>query len=139
MAELFADALKFGGAVMIRRIVGIAHIDDFKDIQDEGVRYAVLPCPSLLTVIQAAAASTCTDCTCTDALILNRLYMRACLPFLFWMRLGLDWVICRGVCEARALQFGRRMLLEPIESVQCVVQEADKQRHDGKKPCHDLS
>lgn len=41
MAELFADALKFGGAVMIRRIVGIAHIDDFKDIQDEVVRYAV--------------------------------------------------------------------------------------------------
>ena len=38
MAELFADALKFGGAVMIRRIVGIAHIDDFKDIQDEVVR-----------------------------------------------------------------------------------------------------
>lgn len=40
MAELFADALKFGGAVMIRRIVGIAHVDDFKDIQDEAVRYA---------------------------------------------------------------------------------------------------
>lgn len=40
MAELFTDALKFGGAVMIRRIVGIAHVDDFKDIQDEAVRYA---------------------------------------------------------------------------------------------------
>lgn len=39
MAELFADALKFGGAVMIRRIVGIAHVDDFKAIQDESVRY----------------------------------------------------------------------------------------------------
>lgn len=39
MAELFADALKFGGAVMIRRIVGIAHVDDLKDIQDEAVRY----------------------------------------------------------------------------------------------------
>ena len=40
MAQLFADALNFGGTVMIRRIVGIAHIDDFKDIQDEVVRYA---------------------------------------------------------------------------------------------------
>lgn len=42
MAQLFADALNFGGTVMIRRIVGIAHIDDFKDIQDEVVRYAFI-------------------------------------------------------------------------------------------------
>lgn len=46
---------------------------------------------------------------------------------------------CRGVCEARALRFGRRLLLEPFDTVQHVVQEAEKQRHDGKKPCHDLS
>ena len=46
MAELFADAVKFGGAVMIRRIVGIAHIDDFKEIKDDDVRCAVsLPLP----------------------------------------------------------------------------------------------
>jgi len=38
MAELFADALKFGGAVMIRRIVGIAHIDDFRDIKNDKSR-----------------------------------------------------------------------------------------------------
>lgn len=40
MAELFADALKFGGAVIIRRIVGIAHVDDFRDIKDDNVRCA---------------------------------------------------------------------------------------------------
>ena len=39
MAELFTDALKFGGVVMIRRIVGIAHVDDFKDIKDDSIRY----------------------------------------------------------------------------------------------------
>ena len=39
MAELFVDALKFGGAVLIRRIVGIAHVDDFRDIKDDNVRY----------------------------------------------------------------------------------------------------
>ena len=38
IAELFADALNFGGAVMIRRIVGIAHIDDFKEIKNHDVR-----------------------------------------------------------------------------------------------------
>lgn len=38
MEELFADALKFGGAVMIRRIVGIAHIDDFRDITSDDIR-----------------------------------------------------------------------------------------------------
>ncbi|KAL3137231.1 hypothetical protein ABBQ32_006781 [Trebouxia sp. C0010 RCD-2024] len=82
MAELFTDALKFGGAVMIRRIVGIAHVDDFKDIQDEAVR---------------------------------------------------------GVCEARALRFGRRLLLQWFDDVQAVVQAAEKERHVGKKPCHNLS
>ena len=41
MAELFIDALKFGGAVMIRRIVGIAHVDDFKDIKDDSTRYTL--------------------------------------------------------------------------------------------------
>ena len=39
MTELFADALKFGGAVMIRRIVGIAHVDDFKDIKEDSTRW----------------------------------------------------------------------------------------------------
>lgn len=38
MNDLFTDALKFGGAVMIRRIVGIAHIDDFRDIPDIDAR-----------------------------------------------------------------------------------------------------
>lgn len=47
-------------------------------------------------------------------------------------------VACRGVCEARALRFGRRLLLEPFDNVQHVVQEADKERHDGKKPFYDL-
>ena len=57
-----------------------------------------------------------------------------------WVFLGPDsWMACRGVCEARALRFGRRLLLEPFDTVQHVVQEAEKQRHDGKKPCHDLS
>ena len=55
MAELFADALKFGGAVMIRRIVGIAHVDDFKEIQDEVVRYAIAifspPCHHFVTTL----------------------------------------------------------------------------------------
>ena len=48
MAELFADALKFGGAVIIRRIVGIAHVDDFRDIKDDNVRCAQAGCMSTL-------------------------------------------------------------------------------------------
>ena len=47
MSELFADALKFGGAVMIRRIVGIAHVDDFRDIPDLDARYSPLDSPFL--------------------------------------------------------------------------------------------
>lgn len=43
------------------------------------------------------------------------------------------------MCEARALRFGRRLLLVSFDDVQAVVQAAEKQRHDGKKPCHDLS
>ena len=43
MTELFVDALKFGGAVMIRRIVGIAHVDDFKDIKDDEIRCVLDP------------------------------------------------------------------------------------------------
>lgn len=82
MAELFADALKFGGAVIIRRIVGIAHVDDFRDIKDDNVR---------------------------------------------------------AVCEARALCFGRRLLAEQFDNVHDVMQGAEKQRQDGKKPCFELS
>ncbi len=40
MQQLWRDALGFGGCVMIRRIVGIAHVDDFRDIKDADVRYA---------------------------------------------------------------------------------------------------
>lgn len=47
MSELFSDALKFGGAVMIRRIVGIAHVDDFRDIPDLDARYSPLDAPFL--------------------------------------------------------------------------------------------
>lgn len=47
-------------------------------------------------------------------------------------------VACRGVCEARALRFGRRLLLEPFDNVQHVVLEAEKQRHDGRRPLYDL-
>ena len=40
---------------MIRRIVGIAHVDDFKEIQDEVVRYAVAilspPCHHFVTTL----------------------------------------------------------------------------------------
>ncbi|KAL0035512.1 hypothetical protein WJX77_010043 [Trebouxia sp. C0004] len=82
MAEVFVDALKFGGAVMIRRIVGIAHVDDFRDIKDDNIR---------------------------------------------------------AVVEERALRFGRRLLLEQFDTINDVVQQAEKQRHDGKKPFFDLS
>ena len=38
MAQLLQDSLKFGGAVMLRRIVGIAHIEDFQQISDPDIR-----------------------------------------------------------------------------------------------------
>lgn len=41
--------------------------------------------------------------------------------------------------EERALRFGRRLLLEHFESVSDVVQQAEEQRHDGKKPFFELS
>lgn len=40
MAQLLQDSLKFGGAVMLRRIVGIAHIEDFQQISDPDIRCA---------------------------------------------------------------------------------------------------
>ena len=48
MAELFADALKFGGAVMIRRIVGIAHVEDFQAIEEDNARSATGMFPARL-------------------------------------------------------------------------------------------
>lgn len=43
------------------------------------------------------------------------------------------------MCEARALCFGRRLLAEQFGNVQDVMQGAEKQRQDGKKPCFELS
>lgn len=64
MAELFVDALKFGGAVLIRRIVGIAHVDDFRDIKDDNVRYAAahaarVPAPAVLWHCQRLRRCDC--------------------------------------------------------------------------------
>lgn len=33
-AELFADALRFGGCVIVRRLIGFAHNADFERIED---------------------------------------------------------------------------------------------------------
>ena len=41
--------------------------------------------------------------------------------------------------EERALRFGRRLLLEHFDSVGDVVRQAEKQRHDGRKPFFGLS
>ena len=41
LAEVFSDSLAFAGAVMIRRIVGIAHVIDFESIVDPNVRYCI--------------------------------------------------------------------------------------------------
>ncbi|KAJ3678422.1 hypothetical protein LUZ60_002225 [Juncus effusus] len=38
MKSLFRDSLGFGAAKMIRRIVGIAHVEDFESIEDESRR-----------------------------------------------------------------------------------------------------
>ena len=41
--------------------------------------------------------------------------------------------------EERALRLGRRLLLEQFDTINDVVQQAEKQRHDGKKPCFEFS
>ncbi len=38
MRELLSDSLAMAGAVMIRRIIGIAHIQDFKLIDSDDAR-----------------------------------------------------------------------------------------------------
>ena len=55
-SELFPDVLSFAGAVMIRRILGIAHVVDFEQIADADTRSTgyshtarCLPPPSLLS------------------------------------------------------------------------------------------
>ena len=40
MGELFEDTLGMAGAVMVRRIIGIAHIQDFKHISSDDLRLA---------------------------------------------------------------------------------------------------
>lgn len=40
MRELFADVVSLSGAVIIRRLVGIAHTADMDTIKDDGVRAA---------------------------------------------------------------------------------------------------
>jgi hypothetical protein len=37
--ELFRDTLSFAGAVMTRRVLGIAHVIDFEHIKDDETRY----------------------------------------------------------------------------------------------------
>ena len=39
-AELFEDVLGFAGAVIIRRILGIAHVTDYESIKDADARCA---------------------------------------------------------------------------------------------------
>ncbi|KAJ9159474.1 hypothetical protein P3X46_024981 [Hevea brasiliensis] len=38
MKDLFHDTLGFGAAKMIRRIVGVAHVEDFESIKDASKR-----------------------------------------------------------------------------------------------------
>ncbi len=38
-AELFEDVLGFAGAVIIRRILGIAHVIDYESIADADTRW----------------------------------------------------------------------------------------------------
>ena len=40
MKELFHDSLAFAGCKMIRRIVGLAHVEDFESIEDPARRAA---------------------------------------------------------------------------------------------------
>ena len=40
LRELLPDVLRFAGAVMIRRIVGIAHVADFESISNPDIRCA---------------------------------------------------------------------------------------------------
>ncbi len=42
MREVFSDALAFGGACMIRRLVGMAHTVDMDGIQSSAARCAVV-------------------------------------------------------------------------------------------------
>ena len=41
MADLWRDSVGFMGAVMIRRMVGIAHVAEMKSIQDPDVRWVI--------------------------------------------------------------------------------------------------
>ena len=36
--ELFRDCVSYAGAVIIRRILGIAHVTDYETIEDEDMR-----------------------------------------------------------------------------------------------------
>ena len=38
MKELLVDSLGFAGAKMIRRIIGIAHVEDLESIADHDIR-----------------------------------------------------------------------------------------------------
>jgi 5-methylthioribose kinase len=40
MARIFADSLGFAGAKMVRRILGLAHVEDFESIADPAIRSA---------------------------------------------------------------------------------------------------
>ena len=46
-SELFPEVLSFAGAVMVRRILGIAHVVDFEHIADADIRHGGALCCSL--------------------------------------------------------------------------------------------
>ena len=50
----------------------------------------------------------------------------------------LVFAFCRAICEARALKFGRRMLLERFTDIKNVVREAEIQRQDKQSPYFEL-
>ena len=41
--ELFRDCVSYAGAVIIRRILGIAHVVDYESIKDTDERWGMLP------------------------------------------------------------------------------------------------
>jgi hypothetical protein len=154
MAALWRDVVRFGGAVMIRRLVGIAHVADMDSIAGgwwpftwETLMSRLLHgMPSVVTGGLPFPASCVISCLQTHPA--RSEHWQPCTSS--WLRagdsahkatsIGVAGPDVRTVCERRALRFGRRMLVEGSEvaSARQLADLAEQARQDGHQPSFPL-
>ena len=135
-AGLLPDVLGFAGAVIIRRILGIAHVVDYESITDADARLKTF----LLSTLALALHSTCLHSflVSLSLFLLHDLHRVTGRYFILAGPVCGDLhlpqygafdhkaLLCRAAVERRSLLFARELLVEPsaFSSMDAVVEAA---------------